>query len=84
MRWAALFITVLIDVTIVRCAGFMHSSHAIISFFTAALFPGLIVQESGEDIPVRRKQLISGFMPGTYAAIPVISFLIYKNYILLT
>ncbi len=82
IRWASFFITSLLEISVIVAVTFMHNTTAIISFFTILLFSGVIVQESREDMPQHQKQIISGFMFGTYAAAAAISFMVYRKYIL--
>ena len=83
MKWGIFFATILFDVLAVKYIAFMHNNTAIIAFLGVSLFAGLIVQESREDLPGRSKKIISGFMLGTYAAVAIISFLVYQKYILI-
>ncbi len=59
----------------------MHNTIAIITFLGILLFLGIILQESREDMHNRPKNILSGYVLGTYISALVISFLVYKKYI---
>jgi hypothetical protein len=81
MRWPTLSLTLLVEIAIIRYIPFMHNTYAIIAFFCIVLLMALLIQESTEDMPVRKKRIISGIMLGTYLSAIIISVLAFKQLI---
>jgi|GEM_PF-4950373 len=83
MKWIVLLATTLLEFSFIYFIPFMHSFTGILLFFIILLFSGFIIQQSREDMPALPKQIINGFMLGTYCAAAIISFLLYKGYLVI-
>ena len=83
MKWVILTITTIVEIVFVTSIKLMHNSTAIIAFLGISLFVGYVFKESREDMPIRPKSMLSGFILGTYITALIISLLAYQKYLLL-
>jgi formate/nitrite transporter FocA (FNT family) len=77
MRWICCIFAVIFNVLFFKYVGFMHQAYVASAFIGVELFIGWVLKESREDMPIRSKKILSGYLLGTYIGVILVVVLMY-------